>query len=75
MDIKNALNLVSSKLNLHYTNAEQLTQADQFDKLLENAFHADFRSSLTETAELGLAVGVAKGDLLTTTEEIDEFFL
>ncbi len=49
--------------------------SEQFRKLIDAAFSADIHDSLRQSAELARAVGVAEEELLTTTDDIDAFFL
>ena len=49
--------------------------SEQFRKLIDAAFSADIHDSLRQSAELARAAGVAEEELLTTTDDVDAFFL
>lgn len=50
-------------------------QQQHFNDLLNNAFSADFRTKLQNTASLALSLGVPKNEVLKSVEDVDDFFL
>lgn len=50
-------------------------RTENFRALIKNAFDPDFRDSLKASADLALATGVSKKDILSSKEEIDSYFL
>lgn len=50
-------------------------EAQQFYTLIENAFAPNFRDAFLHSILLAKAVGLKVDDILTSTEEIDSFFL
>ena len=50
-------------------------RADGFQKLIDQAFSPDFRETLLQSAELARTAGVKEEEILTSVEEIDEFFM
>ena len=55
--------------------AELRESSDRFRDLLDAAFSSELHDSLLRSAELARAAGVRESDLLTTTADIDGFFL
>lgn len=49
--------------------------SEQFHQLIDAAFSADIPNSLRKSAELARSAGVAEEELLTTTDDVDAFFL
>ena len=49
--------------------------SEKFRGLIENAFTTDIRESLMQSAELAKASGVKEEELLTSIEDVDDFFL
>ena len=50
-------------------------EAERFRHLIDEAFSSDIRKSLLKSAELARAAGVKEEELLTSVEDIDDFFL
>lgn len=50
-------------------------EAQQFYTLIDNAFSPNFRDAFLHSILLAKAVGLKEDDILTSTEEIDSFFL
>ncbi len=50
-------------------------QTKRFYVLIDNAFAPDFRESFLNSIKLAKAAGVAEEEILTTTEDVDVFFL
>lgn len=48
--------------------------AERFGSLVENAFSLDLHEALLESAELARAAGVKEEELLTSIEDIDDYF-
>lgn len=48
--------------------------AERFGSLVENAFSLDLHEALIESAELARAAGVKEEELLTSIEDIDDYF-
>ena len=55
--------------------AELQENSDRFQGLLENAFSSELHDLLLRSAELARAAGVREEELLTSVEDVDEFFL
>ena len=55
--------------------AEVQKTADEFRKLVDDAFSPELHGMLQRSAALARAAGVKEEDLLSSTEEIDRFFL
>lgn len=55
--------------------AEVQEQAERFQRLVNDAFSPDIHEALMQSAELAREVGVSEAELLTSVEDIDEFFL
>lgn len=55
--------------------AEVQKQADQFQKLVDHAFSADLHETLIQSAELARAAGVKEEELLTSIDDVDDFFM
>lgn len=49
--------------------------SEKFRGLIDNAFTTDIRESLMQSAELAKASGVKEEELLTSIEDVDDFFL
>ena len=49
--------------------------SDRFQVLVDAAFSSDIRNMLTQSAALAREAGVKDSEILTTLEEIDDFFL
>ena len=54
---------------------EVQAQADQFRKLVDAAFSTDFHDALIQSAALARAAGVEENELLTSLEEVDDYFM
>ena len=50
-------------------------QAEQFSKLIEEAFSPDIHEALMSSAALARSAGVKEEELLVTLEDVDLFFL
>lgn len=50
-------------------------QADRFQKLVEDAFSPNLHESLLQSAALAREAGVKEEEILTSIEDIDDFFL
>ena len=50
-------------------------QANQFQNLIDHAFAPDFREAFLHSIILAQAAGVEESEILTTMDEIDDFFL
>ena len=48
--------------------------AERFGSLVENAFSLDLHEALIESAEMARAAGVKEEELLTSIEDIDDYF-
>ena len=55
--------------------AELKKQSEQFMSLVDNAFAPDFRHAFLHSILLAEAVGVGSDEILTTDEDIDDFFM
>lgn len=55
--------------------SELQEQSNQFQALIEKAFAPDIRDSLMQSAALAQAAGVREEEILTSMEDIDEFFM
>lgn len=55
--------------------AEVQEQADEFQKLIDNAFSANIQDTLLQSAELARAAGVKEDELLLTVEDVDDYFM
>lgn len=55
--------------------AEVNEQAKKFQSLIDAAFTPEFHESLLESVALARATGVKEEELLTTIDEIDDFFM
>ena len=49
--------------------------SDHFQSLMKKAFSSELHDSLLQSAELARAAGAREEELLTTVEDVDEFFL
>ena len=47
----------------------------QFQKLVDHAFSADLHETLIQSAELARAAGVKEEELLTSIDDVDDFFM
>lgn len=56
-------------------NAELAEEAGIFNNLVDRAFDPDFREALMGSVELARAAGVEEDEILSSVEEIDEFFM
>ena len=56
-------------------NAELAEEADIFNSLVNRAFDPDFKEALMGSVELARAAGVEEDEILSSVEEIDDFFL
>ena len=54
--------------------AEVKKNTDRFRALIDDAFSADIHESLKQSVALGKAAGVKEEELLTSLEDIDDFF-
>ena len=54
--------------------AEVKENTDRFRALIDDAFSADIHESLKQSVALGKAAGVKEEELLTSLEDIDDFF-
>ena len=54
--------------------AEVIENTDRFRALIDDAFSADIHESLKQSVALGKAAGVKEEELLTSLEDIDDFF-
>lgn len=50
-------------------------QADKFQALVNQAFQPDFRDSLMGSIELARAAGVKENEILSSVEDIEDFFM
>ena len=48
--------------------------AERFQTLVQNAFSCDLHNALSQSSELARAAGVKEKEILTTIEEIDDYF-
>ena len=48
--------------------------AERFQSLVQNAFSCDLHEALVQSAELARAAGVKEEELLTTIEDVDDYF-
>ena len=48
--------------------------AERFQTLVQNAFSCDLHEALVQSAELARAAGVKEEELLTTIEDVDDYF-
>ena len=55
--------------------AELETQSKQFYALIDHAFDPDFRTAFLHSILLAEAAGVKESEILSSTEDIDSFFL
>lgn len=55
--------------------AEVNTYSERFRGLIDKAFTPGIRNSLMKSAELARAAGVKEEELLTSIEDVDNFFL
>ena len=55
--------------------AEVNEHAKRFQKLIDEAFTTNLHEALLQSAELARAAGVKEEELLTTVEDVDEFFM
>ena len=49
--------------------------SEYFGILVRNAFDCDFRKALTGSVELARELGLSEGEILKSTEDIDDYFL
>lgn len=50
-------------------------ESEQFYTMIDNAFAPNFRDTFLHSILLARAAGVKEGDILSSTEDIDSFFL
>ena len=50
-------------------------QTEQFYTMIENAFASDFREAFINSIKLARKAGVAESEILTTSDDIDSFFM
>ena len=55
--------------------ADVREQAEQFKKLVDDAFSPDIHNALIQSAALARAAGVKEEELLTSIEDVDAFFM
>ena len=56
-------------------NAELAEEADMFNILVDRAFDSDFKEALMGSVILAKAAGVEEDEILSSVDEIDEFFM
>lgn len=68
--------ILDEKLHKEYEAylAEVKENTDRFRALIDDAFSADIHESLKQSVALGKAAGVKEEELLTSLEDIDDFF-
>ena len=69
--------ILDEKLQTEYEDyLEEVNRySEKFRGLIEKAFSPDIRESLMHSAELAKAAGVKEEELLTSIEDVDDFFL
>ena len=69
--------ILDEKLQTEYEDyLEEVNRySEKFRGLIEKAFSPDIRESLMQSAELAKAAGVKEEELLTSIEDVDDFFL
>jgi hypothetical protein len=69
--------ILDEKLQTEYEDyLEEVNRySEKFRGLIEKAFTPDIRESLMQSAELAKASGVKEEELLTSIEDVDDFFL
>lgn len=64
---------LEEKYNSFITELEE--QTEQFYMLIDNAFAPDFRETFLGSIKLARAAGVAEEEILSTTDDVDSFFM
>lgn len=69
--------LLDERLQKEYDEylSEVRKEAGRFQTLVDAAFSSDIQSMLTHSAALARAAGVRENEILTTLDEIDDFFI
>jgi len=69
--------VLDERLRMEYNSylSQLQEQADRFQRLVDDAFSPGIRDSLMSSASLARAAGVREEEILTSTREVDAFFL